>query len=84
MRSAGRRGSWPLGGIFLLGKGKAAEVSECSVPEALRLLLRCVVNFEKGPEAAAAVLANAAGLLAGAEFRRLRFARGGADFLRLI
>ncbi|MBI4351117.1 MAG: hypothetical protein HY550_06740, partial [Elusimicrobia bacterium] len=56
MRADGRPGSWPLGGIFLLGKARINRVLACSGGEALKLLLRCLVNFDKSPEGAGLVL----------------------------
>lgn len=84
MRSEGRPGSWPLGGVFLLEKGKAHRTAPCGVGETLRRLLRCVVNFEKGPGLAGLVMKNAGRLLAGAKFSRLEFSKNDAGFLEFI
>lgn len=84
MRADGRPGSWPLGGIFLLKKGKAAGVVPCSKAEAFKLLLRCLVTFDRGPGASSAVMFRSTWLLAGATFSRLEFSKNSADFLELI
>jgi hypothetical protein len=84
MRSEGRQGRWPLGGIFLLRKGAVNRVSGCPLPEAVRLLLRCAVNFDKSHAAAAVIMANAARLAAKAHFDRLEFSKKDASFLELI
>lgn len=83
MRNGGRQGSWPLGGVFALKKAGVNRVSPCSKPEALRLLLRCLVNFSHGPEDAALALQNAARLLARTRFFRLEFTNKNAGFLKL-
>ncbi|MBI4350787.1 MAG: hypothetical protein HY550_05065, partial [Elusimicrobia bacterium] len=72
-----------LGGIFLLGKARINRVLACSGGEALKLLLRCLVNFDKSPEGAGLVLENASRLLAKAKFSRLEFSKDNADFLNL-
>jgi hypothetical protein len=84
MRSAGRKGSWPLGGILLPVKGRAAELLPCGAPQALRTILRCTVNFDKGPAAGAHAMRNAARLLAAADIRRMEFRRDDAGFMELI
>lgn len=84
MRADGRPGSWPLGGLLLLSKAAANRTKPCPVPEALRLLLRCSVNFEKGPGTSERALSGAAALLAGAEFRRLYFSKRDNSFLDLV
>jgi len=84
MRADGRPGSWPLGGIFLLKKAKAVRLTPCPGSEALKLLLRCLVTFDRSPGAGTAVLANAARLLAKAKFSRLEFAKESADFLGFL
>jgi hypothetical protein len=84
MRADGRPGGWPLGGIFLLGKAKTNGVRPCSKPEAVKLLLRCLLNFDKSQGAGAAVLANSAELLGKAAFSRLEFTKKDASFLELI
>ncbi|MDD2806701.1 MAG: hypothetical protein PHV33_14210 [Elusimicrobiales bacterium] len=84
MRADGRPGSWPLGGIFLLAKARCNATASCGRGEALRLLLRCAVNFERSPAAAALALGNGAALLARAEFRRLEFSKADCGFLELI
>lgn len=84
MRADGRQGSWPLGGVFLLKKANANSVRPCSKPQALKLLLRCLLNFDKSPEAAERVLENSFRLLGKAEFSSFEFAKSSADFLELI
>ncbi|MDD5209538.1 MAG: hypothetical protein PHV36_09130 [Elusimicrobiales bacterium] len=84
MRSDGRQGNWPLGGIFLLKKAKINRVGEVRAGEALKLLLRCLVNFDKSHAAAELVLKNASRLLAKAEFSRLEFSKADGSFLGLI
>jgi len=84
MRADGRPGRWPLGGIFILKKARVNAVSSCGGAEALKLSLRCLLNFEKGPAVSGLVLGNAARLLAGAKFSRLEFSKNGAEFLELI
>ncbi|MBU2575422.1 MAG: hypothetical protein KKH28_15245 [Elusimicrobia bacterium] len=83
MRNEGRPGSWPLGGVFLLKKAKANRISPCSKPEALKLLLRCLVNFSRGPEDAGVIMENSARLLAGAGFLKLEFTKKNSGFLNL-
>lgn len=84
MRADGRPGSWPLGGIHLLGKAMVNRSSACSGAEALKLLLRCLVNFDKSPRAAELALKNASRLLAGTKFSRLEFSKADSGFLNLI
>ncbi len=84
MRADGRPGAWPLGGIFLLGKARANRVLACTGGAALKLLLRCLVNFEKSPAAAGHVLENASRLLAKAKFGRLEFSKKDGSFLDRI
>lgn len=84
MRADGRPGSWPLGGIHLLGKARENRSSACSGGEALRLLLRCLVNFDKSPRAAELALENASRLLSKAKFGRLDFSKADGSFLDLI
>ena len=84
MRAGGRQGSWPLGGIHLLKKGKINRVGQCSGGDALRLLLRCLVNFEKSRGTAGRVMENASRLLAKAKFARLEFSKADSGFLGLI
>ena len=84
MRADGRPGRWPLGGIFLLKKSRANAVSPCGGAEALGLLLRCQLNFEKGPDVSRLVMDNAAALLAKAAFSRLEFSKKDASFLELL
>ncbi len=84
MRADGRPGSWPLGGIVLLKKAKANRVLPCSKPAALKLLLRCLLNFDKSPGTAERVLENSFSLLGGVKFSGLEFTKTGAGFLELI
>ena len=84
MRNEGRQGAWPLAKVFILKKAKRNKVSAAVPGEALRLLLRCLMNFSKSPETSAAALNNAAALLAGVEFLRLEFTKRDAGFLNLI
>lgn len=84
MRSAGRPGAWPLGGVFRLKKAGTNRVSPCSKPEALRLLLRCLVNFYRGPEAAALALENSARLLSSVRVSTLEFSKKNGGFLNLV
>ena len=84
MRADGRPGSWPLGGIHLLGKARVNSLSFCSGGEALKLLLRCLVNFDKSPGTAGLVLKSASRLLSKAKFSRLEFSKSNAGFLDLL
>lgn len=84
MRCEGRPGSWPLGGIRLLGKARVNRAAPCGGGEALRSLLRCQLNFEKGPDTGELLLGNAARLLAGAGFGRFEFSKRDASCLDLI
>lgn len=84
MCANGRPGSWPLGGVFLLEKARNNSVSGCAGPPALNTLLRCLLNFEKGPGVSRLVLDNAAGLLAKIPFKRLAFSKRDSKFLELI
>ncbi|MDA8132412.1 MAG: hypothetical protein M0011_12995 [Elusimicrobia bacterium] len=84
MRAAGRPGAWPLGGLYALGKAREHALRPCGAGEALKLLLRCLVNFERGEEAAALALSNACGLLGSVKPERLEFTRRDAAFLELI
>ncbi|MBI4803082.1 MAG: hypothetical protein HY796_11215 [Elusimicrobia bacterium] len=83
MRADGRPGAWPLGGVFLLKKAETNRLSPCSKAEALKWLLRCLVNFSRSPEDAALIMKNSARLLAGAGFSRLEFTKKDAGFLNL-
>jgi len=84
MRADGRPGSWPLGGIHLLGKARENSLSACPGGEALKLLLRCLVNFDKSPQAAELALKNSARLLAAVKFSRLKFSKIDGSFLDLV
>lgn len=84
MRAEGRRGSWPLGGVFLLRKARANRVSACCGREALPPLLRCLLNFERSAAAGGRVIDAAAGLLSGSSLRVLEFSNRDASFLGLI
>ncbi|MDA8242702.1 MAG: hypothetical protein M0025_01095 [Elusimicrobia bacterium] len=84
MRADGRPGAWPLGGVYILAKARSHSLHSCGGGEALKLLLRCLVNFEKGGEAASLALSNACGLLEAARPKRLEFAKRDAAFLELI
>jgi hypothetical protein len=84
MRADGRQGSWPLGGVYLLEKAGANRLAPCGGGEAMKLLLRCLLNFEKGPDISALVLNNAAALLGKTFFYRLEFSKKNAAFLELI
>jgi len=84
MRADGRQGSCPLGGIYLLKKAKVNRISPVSGGEALRLLLRCLVNFEKSPGTAERVIKNASRLLVKAKFFRLEFSKADSGCLSLI
>jgi len=84
MRADGRPGSWPLGGIHLLGKARENSLSACPGGEALKLLLRCLVNFDKSPRAAELALKNSARLLAAVKFGRLKFSKADGSFMGLV
>lgn len=84
MRADGRPGSWPLGGVYLLKKSRVNRVIPCGGGEVLKLLLRCLLNFEKGPEISALVLNNAAALLDKTSFASLEFSKKSAACLELI
>lgn len=83
LRAGGRQGSWPVGGVLLLKKAAGHRLAPCSGPEAFKLLLRCLVNFSRTPEDAAAAMKNSAGLLARTGFARLEFSKQDAGFLDL-
>lgn len=83
MRAAGRRASWPLGGVLLLKKARGHGLLPCGRAEAARALLRCLVNFERSGEASAAALGSMSGLLR-AVSGRLAFSRKDAGFMELI
>jgi hypothetical protein len=84
MRADGRQGSWPLGGLCLLQKARVNRISSCGPREALPLLLRCLVNFDRSPAAGSLALKNSAALLAGVAFRRLEFSKTDSGFLELL
>jgi len=84
MRNKGRQGAWPLGGVFLLEKAHRNRISPCSKPAALRLLLRCLMNFSRSSEDAALIMKNSARLLAEAGFARLEFTKKNSGFLELV
>lgn len=84
MRSDGRQGNWPLAGIFLLKKAKTNRLGGVTGAESLKLLLRCLVNFDKSPETAGLVLKNASRLLAKSKFNRLEFSKADGSFLSLV
>lgn len=84
MRADGRPGRWPLGGVYLLRKARAHAVTACGKGEALKLLLRCLLNFEKGPDTAGLALANTGALLGKTAFRRLEFSKKDGSFLGLL
>lgn len=84
MRAAGRRARWPLGGICLLRKARSNGAVPCGRAEALKPLLRCLLNFEAGPGVSGLVLGNAARLLAKVPFRVFKFSKTDASFLELI
>lgn len=84
MRNEGRQGAWPLGGVFLLKKAGTNRLSPCSKPEALKLLLRCLVNFSRSPEDAALIMENSARLLAGTGFSRVEFTKKNNGVLGLV
>ncbi len=84
MRNEGRQGAWPLEQIFILKKSGRHRVSASAPGEAMAILLRCLMNFSKTPEAAAASLAGAAKLLAAVPVKRLEFSKRDAGFLALL
>ena len=84
MRSEGRQGRWPLGGLFVLKKGRTHGLSPCGAAAALPVLLRCVVNFERTPEAGRLAMDNAASLLAGVRAGVLEFSKKDRGFIGLI
>ncbi len=84
MRAEGRPGSWPLGGVYLLGKSAENSVSSCGRGETLRALLRCLLNFEKGGPAAERILDVSFDLLAGTCLRRFEFSKRDASFMGLL
>lgn len=84
MRADGRPGRWPLGGIYLLKKARVSRVLPCAPGRVLRLLLRCLLNFEKSPGVSGLALRAAAGLLEKAGSGTLEFAKSDASFLDLI
>lgn len=83
MRADGRPGRWPLGGIFLPRKARAASLKPCRVGEAVRTLLRCIVSFERSPAAGSMALANAAAA-ASACAGIINFTKDDGGFLDLI
>ncbi len=84
MRNEGRQGVWPLEKLFVLKKAGLHRVSESAPGVALAVLLRCLMNFSKTPEAAAASLSAAASLLAAVPVKRLEFSKRDAGFLALL
>lgn len=84
MRCEGRSDDWPLGGLYLLGKARGNRASACGGSEALRSLLRCQLNFERGPDTGELLLGNAVRLLGRAKFGRFEFSKKDASCLDLI
>lgn len=84
MRAGGRRGRWPLGGLFLPKKAERCAVSGVAPSVILKALLRCTVNFSRAGQEAAASLLAASRLLQAAPARRLGFSRENADFMELL
>ena len=84
MRCDGRPGVRSLGGVYLLKKSGRNALKPCGGGEAVKLLLRCLLNFERGQEAAGLALDTAAGLLAKVQCRYLRFSKKDASFMDLI
>lgn len=84
MRADGRPGRWLLGGVYLLKKSRGNAVTSCGSGEALKLLLRCLLNFERGPGVSGRVLHNAAALLKKNKFARLEFSKRDAAFLDCV
>ncbi|MHB0995346.1 MAG: hypothetical protein ACYC2I_03140 [Elusimicrobiales bacterium] len=84
MRADGRPGRWPLGGIYLPKKARSSGLRPCGRGKLLKTLLRCLLNFEKGPAVSGLVLREAAGLAGTARSGELEFSKGNASFLELI
>lgn len=84
MRAGGRPGRWPLGGIYPLKKAGASRLEPCGKGKTLKTLLRCLLNFEKGPAVSVLALEAAAGLAEKAGAGELEFSKGDASFLELI
>jgi len=84
MRNEGRQGVWPLEKIFIIKKAAGHRVLNMGPGETLSVLLRCLMNFSKAPEAADAALANTAELLAAVPVKRLEFSNRDAGFLDLL
>jgi len=84
MRAGGRQANWPLGGVFFLKKAAAPAFLPCSGGDAVRTVLRCLVNFSRSAEVSAKALLAAGRLLAAVPARRLGFSKDNADFLEFI
>lgn len=84
MRADGRPGRWPLGGIFLPKKARGNALRPCGQGELLKTLLRCLLNFEKGPKVSGLALEAASGLATKVRAGRLEFTKTDASFLELI
>ena len=84
LRAAGRPGSWPLGGIFLLKKARHNAAAPCGKAEAFKVLLRCLLNFDKTPGTSGLVMENSLKLLINAKCHRLEFSKTDNSFLNLV
>lgn len=83
MRSAGRPLRLPLGGIYVLRKGRQNSLSPAPASGFIPLFLRCCLNFSKEPAAAAALL-KTAGAAAGLYKGGFCFTKKDSSFLRLL
>jgi hypothetical protein len=84
MKRKGENRRFPLGGIYKLSKAAVNSVGEIRRGEALRLLLRCAVNFSKDAKTAGFLLCNASELAVKKTIGELRFSKKDASFLKLI
>lgn len=84
MRNEGRQGAWPLGGIYVIKKSKATAQFSLATGEALKVLLRCLMNFSKDKEAAAQALLNAAALMSKYKIHGLELQKNDPEFIGLL
>lgn len=84
MKRKGKNKVFPLGGVYKLSKAPVNSVGELSGGGALRLLLRCSMNFSKDAVTAGLILRAASELAVNKNAGELRFSKKDASFLKLI
>lgn len=84
MKRKGENRRFPLGGVYKLSKAAVNSVHELGKGDALRLLLRCSMNFSKDPVTAGLLLAAASELAIKKTAGELRFSKKDDSFLKLI